>query len=158
MAGGGNYASGTIANAGAIDDARAGLLVAAALLFCLALAGRPARRVGWRERPWWPPVTLFLAGSLVDAALAPSSTLVGATLVAIWFAVTASRRDEAVIMYVISAVFTAVTVVSLAGEGGIELGRHDGGVARSAALGLLFVTAGLLGARFGTRRRDAPSG
>jgi hypothetical protein len=48
--------------------------------------------------------------------------------------------------------------VSLAGEGGIELGRHDGGVARSAALGLLFVTAGLLGARFGTRRRDAPSG
>jgi hypothetical protein len=75
-----------------------------------------------------------------------------------WFAVTASRRDEAVIMYVISAVFTGVTVVALAGEGGIELGRHDGGVARSAALGLLFVTAGLLGARFGSRRRDAPSG
>ncbi len=158
MASGGTYASATIADAGAIDDARAGLLVAAALLFCLTLAGRPARRVGGRERPWLPPVTLFLAGSLVDAALAPSSTLVGATLVAIWFAVTASRRDEAVIMYVISAVFAGVTVVSLAGEGGTELGRHDGGVARSAALGLLFVTAGLLSARFGSRRRDALSG
>ncbi len=157
MAGGGNSPA-TSDTAGAIDDARAGLFVAAALWFCLALAGGAARRVGWRERSWWPPVTLFLAGSVVDAALTPSSTLVGATLVAAWFAVTASRRGEAVIMYIISAVFTGVTVVSLTGQGGSEPVRHDGGLARSAALGLLFVTAGLLGARFGSRRRDAPSG
>jgi hypothetical protein len=102
------------------------------------------------------PVALFAAGPVVDAALAPSGTVVGPTLVAVWHARTASRRDEAVSMYVISAVFAGVTVVSLAG--GPEVVRNDGGIARSAALGLVLVTAGLLGARYGSPRRQAAQG
>jgi hypothetical protein len=140
-AGGGTYEA-----LGAVDNARAALLVGAAVWFCLILAGIPARRVGGRRRSLWPPVALFLAGSLVDAALAPSGTLVGPALVAAWYAVTASRRGEAVSMYLITALFTGVTLMSLAGGDGLNLARDDGGVARSMALGALFVTAGLLAA------------
>jgi hypothetical protein len=136
---------GTSEALGALDDARAALLVAAAVWFCLMLASRPTDRVAARQRSWWAPVALFLAGSLVDAALAPSATLIGPTLVALWLARTASHRGEAGIMYVLAAVFTAVTVVSVAGGGSLEVAREDGGIARSMALGALLVTAGVLG-------------
>ena len=77
--------------------------------------------------------------------LAPSGTLIGPTLVAAWYALTASHRGEAACIYVITALFVGVTVVSLAGEGGLEFARQDdGSIARSMALGLLFVAAGLL--------------
>jgi hypothetical protein len=87
---------------------------------------------------------LFLAGSLVDAALAPSATLIGPTLVALWVARTAPHRGEAGTMYLLAAVFTAVTVVSVAGAGSAEVARDYGGIARSMALGLLLVTAAVL--------------
>jgi Concanavalin A-like lectin/glucanases superfamily len=103
-AGGGTYQA-----LGALDDARAALLVATAVWFCLMLAARPTDRVAARQRSWWAPVALFLAGSLVDAALAPSATLIGPTLVALWLARTASHRGEAGAMYLLAAVFTAVT-------------------------------------------------
>jgi hypothetical protein len=135
----------------ALDDARVALLTAAAVLLCVALASGRARWAGGRRRLWWLPVALFLAGSVVDAALTPSDTLIGATVVALWFAVTASRRDEAVSIYLIAAVFTGVTVVSLTGQGGLELARDDGGNARSAALGLLLVTVGLVSALYRSR-------
>lgn len=141
-AGGGSYPV-----LGTLDDARAALLVAAALWFCLMLAGGPTDRVAGRRRSWWAPVALFLAGSLVDAALAPSATLIGPTLVALWLARTASHPRGAGTMYLLAAVLTAVTVASVAGGSGLELARDDGGIARSMALGLLLVTAGVLGAR-----------
>lgn len=135
-AGGGSYEA-----LGGLDDARAALLVGVALWFSLMLAGAPHR-----GRSWWPPVALFLAGSLVDAAFAPSGTLVGPTLVAAWFALTASRRAEAVTMYAVTAVFAGVTLASAAGAV-LDPARDDGGVARSVALGTLLVVAGLLAAR-----------
>jgi Concanavalin A-like lectin/glucanases superfamily len=140
-AGGGTYET-----LGTLDDGRAALLVGVAIWFCLMLAGTPTRRVGGRS--WWPPVALFLAGSGIDAALAPAGTLFGPTLVAAWYALTASHRGEAVALYAITALFTAVTLVSMGGAGTLDLGRDDGGVARSLALGGLFVVAGLLGARY----------
>ena len=87
----------------------------------------------------------------MDAVLAPSGTLVGPALVAAWFALTASRRLEAASMYLLTALFTALTVASLVGQGGPELARDDGSVARSVAFGLLFVAAGLFAARDGSR-------
>jgi hypothetical protein len=127
---------------GALDDARGILLLIAAVWFCVALAagGRPD---AWR-RSWWQPIALFIAGSVIDAALAPSGTLIGPILVALWLARTASHRGAAATMYLLSAVFTAVSVVALVDPGGPDLTRDDGGIARSAALGLLLVTAGLL--------------
>jgi Concanavalin A-like lectin/glucanases superfamily len=139
-AGGGTYQT-----LGALDEARAALLVAAAVWFCLMLAARPTDLVAARRRSWWTPIALFLAGSLVDAALAPSATLIGPTLVALWLARTASHRGEAGTMYLLAAVFTAVTVVSVAGGGSVEVAREYGGIARSMALGALLVTAGVLG-------------
>jgi Concanavalin A-like lectin/glucanases superfamily len=127
----------------ALDDARAAVLVGAAIWFCLVLASGRAGWVGTRRRSWWPPVALFLVGSAVDAALPPSGTLIGPTLLAVWFAVTASHRGEAASMYLGGALFTAATVVAFAGEGGLVLARHDGGILRSAALGLLLVAAPL---------------
>ena len=145
---------------GALDDARGVLLLIAAVWFCVALAA--GRRPGGRRRSWWQPIALFIAGSVVDAALAPSGTLIGPILVALWLARTASHRGTAATMYLLGAVFTAVSVVSLVDPGGPDLTRDDGGIARSAALGLLLVTAGLLavGRRSpgstGTTRAPAP--
>ena len=57
---------------GALDNVLAALLVGATIWFCLTLGCGTARGVSGRRRAWWRPVALFLAGSLVDAALAPS--------------------------------------------------------------------------------------
>jgi hypothetical protein len=139
-AGGGSHAS-----LGALDDALPALLVGATLWFGLMLAAGSAYGVAGQRRSWWPPVALFLAGSLIDAALAPSGTLIGPTLVAAWYALTASHRGEAACIYVITALFVGVTVVSLASEGSLEFARPgDGSIVRSMALGLLLVAAGLL--------------
>ena len=143
MAGGG----GANTRLGGLDDARAALLFCGAVWFCVAFSRSP-RRAGGRRRSWWVPVALFLAGSAVDAAFAPAATLIGPTAVAIWYALTASDRGEAASLYLIAAVFTGVTVMALIGQGGLELARDDGGVARSAAGGLLLVTAAVLGARY----------
>ena len=131
----------------ALDDERIALVVIAGIWFCVGLAA--GRWLGGPRRPWWPPVVLFVAGSAVDAALAPSGSLVGLTLVALWLARTAAHRGEAATMYLLAAVFAAVTVASLAGAGEPDLGREDGGIARSAALGVLLVAAGVLGIRYG---------
>ena len=133
-----------------LDDARVALLIGTVAWFWVALASGRARWFGGRRRSWWAPVALFLAGSVVDAALAPAGTLIGATAVAIWCGLTASHRGEAMILCLIAAVFAGVTLSSLAGWGGLELARDDGGIARSAALGLLLVTAAVLGARYGS--------
>ena len=77
----------------------------------------------------------------------------------LWRAVLpASRRSEALLWHGVTAGFTVVALVSLAGAGVIDLSRDDGGVARSVALGVLFVIAGLLGTRYGSRAygRGAP--
>jgi hypothetical protein len=142
MAGGGSHR-----RIGAFDNALIGLLVGATIWFCLMLGCGTARGVSGRRRAWWPPVALFLAGSCVDAALAPSGTLVGPILIAAWFAVTASHRVEAASMYLITALFTGLTVASLIGQGSLEHAHDDGADARSVTLGLLFVAAGLLAAR-----------
>src|SRR5262245_28500637 len=135
MAGGG----GDNTRLGRLDDTRVALLFCGALWFCLAWSCSP-RRAGDRRRSWWVPVALFLAGSAVDAALSPAATLIGPTAVAIWYALTASDRVEAAILYLIGAGFMGVTLIALVGPAGLELGREDGGVARSAAVGLLLVT------------------
>jgi hypothetical protein len=131
-----------IVRLGALDDARGVLVIIAAVWFGVALAA--GRRPGARRRSWWQPAALFIAGSVVDAALAPSGTLFGPILVALWLARTASHRGAAATMYLLGAVLTAVSLVSLVDPGGPDLSEDDGGVARSAALGLLLVTAGLL--------------
>ena len=46
-------------------------------------------------------------------------------------------------MYLLTALF-GLTVASPVGQGGPELARDDGSVARSVALGLVFVAAGLV--------------
>ena len=83
-------------------------------------------------------------------------TVIGPTLVAIWYALTARRRVVAMSMFVIAAALIGVTAVALAGQTGYELTRDDGGVVRSAALGLVLVTGGVLAARCGRRQDSNP--
>ena len=152
MAGGGG--GGT--RLGAFDDARLVLLVGIGAWFWVTLARGDARWFGGRRRWWWAPIALFLAGSVLDATLAPSGALIGPALVAIWCALTASHRSEAAVMYLIAAVFGGLTLIHLAGWGGLEFARDDGGVARSAALGALLVTAGVLSACYGLPGEGRP--
>jgi hypothetical protein len=97
--------------------------------------------------PWLVPVLLFVAGSLVDVTFTPADALVGPALVAVWGAAVARGRDVRIAMGLIAAVFVTATLVSLAGRTPPLLPPDDAGVARSAALGLLLVAAGLLSVR-----------
>ena len=152
MAGGG----GAHTRLDALDGARAALLTGIAGLLWVAVA---TGRAGWFERrrgSWWAPAALLLAGFAIDAALAPAVTLVGVALVAIWCALTAEHRSEALIMSLIGAVYMGLTIMSLAGWGGLEPGHDDGAIARSAALGVLLLTAGLLSALDGLQPGSQP--
>jgi hypothetical protein len=138
-----------------LDGLRVAALIGAAVWLCTVLAGARGGWIGGERRSWWPPLALFVAGSVFDSAFAQSTMLVGPTLVAIWLAATATDRVETATMCLLAASFTAVSIGSLSGNG--DPTHDDGAIARSAALGVLFVTVGLLGARRawgGYRRRD----
>jgi concanavalin A-like lectin/glucanase superfamily protein len=154
MAGGGRELAGRLRT---LDDVRFALLIALALLVCAALASGRARWM--RDRPAWylAAVALFVAGSVVDALLSPSDTLVGLVLVAAWCGASAKERDERLAMYVLAGGFGAVTLVAIAAPGALPFPHDDGGVVRAAALGLLLITGGVLSARrsVGARRTRA---
>lgn len=130
---------------GPLDDLRAALLIAAAIWFAVLIASAQAPRTAARRRQWWLPAGLFVLGSFVDAALAPSGTLIGPTLVALWLAATARSRAEAVSLALAAAVFAGLTIASLEDVAGLNvaLSRAEGSIVRTAALGALFVLGGL---------------
>jgi hypothetical protein len=98
---------------------------------------------------------MLLVGCAVDAAFEPSATLVGPALLALWFAASATERAEATIGWLIAIGLTAATVVSLADVAGIgiRMQRDDGGLARSAALGVTLFFIGLVMLRHDARSR-----
>ena len=138
------------------DDLRAALVVAAAAWFCVVIATTRGPWTAGRRRSWWLPVALFTAGSLADAALVPTGTLIGPALVALWLAATAPRAAERAGFAVAAAGCIGLTIGSLADVGGLEatLSRGDGAVARTVALGALFALAGL--AQLAARRQTLP--
>jgi len=140
MAGGG----GEISSA-APDDPRFALVVGAAACLCIALVAGGTR---WLDASpsWWPPVALFLAGSAIDVWLMGPGTVIGPTLVAIWYALSARRRVVAMSMFAVAATLTAVTLLALAGQSVNDLARDGDGVVRSAAIGLVLITSGALAA------------
>ena len=133
--------------AGWFDDLRIALVVVALAWFCAVVAGARGWG-GYQRRRWWVPVGLFLAGSLVDAAL-PSGSLVGPALVAAWLAATATHRSEALVFLLGAVAFALLTITAVAGSTGLadELTRDDGSVARTIAFGALLVVAGAMGLR-----------
>jgi concanavalin A-like lectin/glucanase superfamily protein len=151
MAGGGRENAGRLE---AIDRLRFVIVILLLAWMGVVLA---RGRVPWasgRSRWYWP-LALFVAGSLVDVAFAPSDTLIGPALVALWWGATSSHRDERVIMYVLSGAFAALTIVATTDQASLPLPFDDGGVVRSATLGLLLATVGLLSLRHGRRGRPA---
>jgi hypothetical protein len=129
---------------GWVDDLRAALLIGAAIWFCVAIA---TDRSAWsvrRRLSWGLPVGLFVAGALADAALAPTGTLIGPTLVAVWLAATASTRAGIVGFSVAAASFIGLTLGSVGDMAGVgdALSRNGGAIARATALGALFALAG----------------
>src|SRR5215211_772266 len=126
--------------AGRLDDMLA-VLIGAGFVLLVVFAADRGRWLRDRSSRWWPCVTLFLAGSVADAALAPRGALIGPLLVTVWLALTTSSRREARGVWLIAAVLGVMTVASL-GEVALDLGRDDGGDARSLALVLCLVIAG----------------
>jgi hypothetical protein len=131
---------------GRLDDLRAALLVAALVWFCVMIATRGSPDAPGRRHSWWEPAGLFVVGSLADAMLAPSGTLLGPALAASWLGVTASTRAEAVAFLFAAVGLTGLTIASLTHLGSVDvaLSPDGGAVARSVALGALFVLAGTL--------------
>ena len=74
---------------GLLDPARVALVIIAAGWFSVALACGGPSSAGGRRLRYSPAVALFLGGSVVDAALAPSDTLIGPALAAGWCAIAA---------------------------------------------------------------------
>jgi hypothetical protein len=117
---------------GFVDDLRAALVVLAAAWLTYVAAVRGRRR-------WWPPVALFVAGSIADALLAPSGTLIAVLTVATWLAATARHRIPRVTLALCALACAGVTVAVLAAGDGLS--HNDGATARSTALGALLVLA-----------------
>ena len=144
-----------------LEDAfRIVLVVAAALWFGGLIASNQGPWTTARRRSWWLPALLFALGAVGDAALAPSGTLLGCTLVALWLATTASETGERACFLLAAVSCAGVTVAALVSVGrvGAVLGHDEGAIARTTALGALFVLAGTLAGRHRLRRRRAAAG
>jgi hypothetical protein len=145
---------------GRVDDLLAGSVVAAAAWFSVVTVSSRGRWVGRRRRAWPVAAGMLLVGCIVDAGLVPSATLFGPTLLAMWFAASARDRAEAAIGWLLTIGLTAATVASLADLGGIaiRMQKDDGGLARSAALGITLLVIGLAMLRFPPRSAARPRG
>jgi hypothetical protein len=147
--------SGRLDSGGAVDALRIMAVVAALGWFAVLIATARAPRTEIRRRTWWMPVLLFALGSLADAAISPTVTLLGPLLVALWLAATATGRIERLCLWATAAVLAGLTLGSLADLGEVRdsFVRLHGGTARALALGALFVVAGILArpSRTGTR-------
>ena len=140
---------------GRVDDLLAGSVVAAAAWFSVVLLISRGHWIGRRRRTWPVAAAMLLVGCAVDAAFEPSATLFGPALLALWFAASATERAEATTGWLIAIGLTAATVVSLADVAGIgiRMQRDDGGLARSAALGVTLFFIGLVMLRHDARSR-----
>ena len=131
------------------------LVVALGAWFCAAIATGRGPTTAARRRTWWLPALLFAAGSVVDAAFAPSGTLFGCILVALWLAVTAPSRLERAGFVTAAVACSLVTFVGAADVAGasLALARNDGATARTMTLGALLVLAALVPRVAATLRR-----
>ncbi len=135
------------------DDVLAGSVVVAAAWFGVMTVGRRRRWTGERRRSRWIAVGMVLVGSVVDVVLVPSTSLFGPIALAVWLATEARNRTQAVSGWLVAFALAAVTVASLAGipRVGTLMQPDDGGVARSAAVGLALLVTGLAQLRSGGR-------
>jgi hypothetical protein len=131
---------------GRVDDLLAASVVAAAACFAVVTAASRGRWLGQRQGAWLAAAVMILVGCVVDAVVAPSVTLFGPTLLAVWFALSADDGTEAAVGWLVASVLTLVTAASLADLAGVgaRMQRDDGGLARSAALGVTLVAIGLV--------------
>lgn len=127
------------------DDLVAGAVLAAAAWLAVATLATRGRWLGPRRRAWRVGTGVFLAGCLADAAFAPSGSLFGPALLAVWFAASARHRTQAVAGWLLAAALTTATVASITDLAGISssVAKDDGGLARSAALGITLCVVGL---------------
>ena len=129
---------------GLVDDLRAALVVLVATVLGIVIATGLAPAAPARRRTWWMPVAVFVLGSLADAVLAPTGTLLGPALVAIWLAATATTVVEKSAFASAAVVCIGLTLASRTGIVDLSIAADDdGAVARAMALGALFVLAGL---------------
>jgi Concanavalin A-like lectin/glucanases superfamily len=138
---------------GRIDDLLAGAVVAAATWFSVVMVRSRGSWIGQRRRTWRIAAAMLLVGCVVDAAFAPSATLFGPTLLAVWFAASASHQIEAAVGWLLASALTATTAASLAGVAwfGIRMQKDDGDLVRSAAFGVALCVIGLVMLRYGPR-------
>jgi hypothetical protein len=102
---------------------------------------------------WHGPIVLWLsadhgidAGDLLAfPAIVAAIALIGPTLVALWLAAPASSRAQTASFLLAAAVFSGLTIASLEDLAGLNvpLSRAEGAIARTAALGALFLLGGL---------------
>lgn len=142
------------------DDILAGAVAVAAAWYGVVLVGRRGRWSGGRRPSRRVAVGMVLVGWAVDVALVPSTSLFGPAALAVWLATGTRDRTQAVSLWLVAALLTLVTAASLVGLAGVGalMQPDDGGVARSAAVGLTLLVTGLAQLRYGRRPSLAQSG
>jgi Concanavalin A-like lectin/glucanases superfamily len=127
------------------DDVLAGSVVVAAVWFGVMAVGRRGRWAHRRRLSSRIAAGMVLVGWVVDVALVPSTSLFGPVGLAVWLAVEATNRAQAVCGWILAIALAGVTVASLADIAGVGalLQPDDGGVARSAAVAVTLLATGL---------------
>ena len=143
-------------SSGWVDHLVTGAVVAAAAWLAAVTLATRGRWLGPRRRSWRLGTAMFLAGCLADAAFAPTGSLFGPALLAVWFAASARDRLQAVAGWLVAVALLAATFASITDRGVSSLDKHDGGLARSAALGVTLCVIGLTSLVAARAPRAAP--
>jgi hypothetical protein len=124
------------------DDLLAGLVVAAlAALVATSVRSRGAWLGARRRSTWLVGVALVVLGLVVDGVTAPTVTIFGALLPAVWLAATAEGAVERVVFasYAMIATGLMFAFSEPIERFGLRWDAADGSGARAAALGVLLV-------------------
>lgn len=126
------------------DHLQAAVVLAAAVWLLVVTVATGGRWLGARRRAWRTGAALFVGGCVLDAVFAPSGTLVGPALLAVWFAATARDRVQAVAGWFVAVALGAGTLAAVADLDGIAAAvqKDEGGLVRSVALGVTLCVAG----------------
>jgi len=121
------------------------VLLGAVVWNLLAWTACPPPRFGERSGRGWVLIGMLGAGLVVDVLVRPSGTVFGVILLLVGLALVVRSRVTVGVALVLASGFLVANAFSLTDIAGVDvtMSKDQGGAARSAALGLALVVAGI---------------